>query len=63
MRAQAKATPSPDEFFARAEALLPAIREAALSNERNRIVAPAIMAKVREAGALSPDGAEAVRRL
>ena len=38
-----------DELYARAEALLPAIRGEAESNERNRVVAPNLIARIREA--------------
>jgi resorcinol 4-hydroxylase (FADH2) len=42
--------PSAAELFARAEALLPAIRAAAEANERERTVAPSLIAAMREAG-------------
>ena len=41
--------PTTDELYARAEALLPAIRAAAESNERNRVVAPNLIAQIRAA--------------
>jgi resorcinol 4-hydroxylase (FADH2) len=41
--------PTADEFFARAAALLPAIRAAAQANERNRVVSPELIARMREA--------------
>jgi alkylation response protein AidB-like acyl-CoA dehydrogenase len=41
--------PTTDELYGRAEALLPAIRAAAESNERNRVVASDVIARIREA--------------
>jgi len=40
---------TPDEFYARAEALLPVIRAEAEANERHRVVAPSLIAQIREA--------------
>lgn len=44
--------PTSDELYARAEALLPAIRASAEANERNRSVSPEIVALIRDAGLL-----------
>ena len=49
MRRSAGTTPTADTLFARAEALLPAIRNEAEANERNRTVAPHLIAKMRAA--------------
>jgi resorcinol 4-hydroxylase (FADH2) len=52
MRKETKQTvaSTEEQFFARAEALLPAIRAKAEDNERDRVVAPALIAAMREAG-------------
>ena len=41
--------PTADAFLARAEVLLPSIRAAAQANERNRMVSPELIARLREA--------------
>lgn len=48
----AAAAPTAEALIVRAQALLPAIRAAAEANERARMVAPAIVAQIREAGLL-----------
>jgi len=42
--------PTGEQFFARAEALLPAVRAKAEDNERDRVVAPSLIAAMRDAG-------------
>lgn len=46
------APPTPEELVARACALVPAIRAGAEETERNRMISPAIIAAIRDAGLL-----------
>jgi alkylation response protein AidB-like acyl-CoA dehydrogenase len=49
MRRTVSTTPTADELFGRAVALLPAIRAEAEANERNRVVAPHLIERMRAA--------------